>query len=900
MRRLIGYIITALALLLAIGVAATPTITKLNTGREFTSGRDYREVVFNIAKGDDNQDNKNRAEIVANEMRERLKTYNIEDYSIKVQTNSDGEKDSVAVALNLSSKEFNYAVKYLCFSGQKFALVSSNGESVRNENVLFKTDDIKIEYQSDTIPVIVIPVTEAGKTDIKDLCEEFNSSSSGDSSKGRKRAAEGDDSDSEGTAEEKNYLYLWANFDDDRGEEYSSLEKDPISREKVLMAFAASNIWYPEKKEEDNETRIFFTCASGQKDNPNQLDISGLKDDNARANYLLNMLKASKYDFEITCPTANISESTMSVDYFENARVLEASAERLLTLGNNVDIKVSSKTFIAIAIAIVIVALLLVVYYRLSALAIIVSTLGTLFITLVSFVSMHVLFNIPALVGFAILSGGVLFGEIVYANRFKEEVYKGRSIKKANQEASRRSNLLTLDSAIVLAFSGLMMYALGGTALKPMGVVLFFGAVFTLAINLLVFKLLMYLVTNSTNLQSKYNVFNIDEEKVPNIMASEEKPSYEAPYEKVDFTKRKSIVSIIFGALTAAALTCIIVFGVTSSTKSPLNVEKAVADTTVVYTEIEVEGESKIIYDETSYVSYVLKDTKYGDEKAGAVSNVVCKKVSQYIYENEDDKKTKTSYFFTYYLDEALDDAGRDDLEASLNDNLYSVLKDEDTYKVSVKNSKELIYTPDQGKVTLATGIAIVGVALYFAFRFRPSRGIATLVTVGATTTIAYGVLVGLRFIGTTALTSVAMPIVAVTMMLASLFYLSTEKAMLKEGHQELTPEFRKQTMIKAIGKSASAMFIFMLVNIYIAINFFGFGIENSAMLFASAIIGEVIAVVALLSVFGPLANIVERGLRKIRLPKLSKFFNKANKQKQVTKRNSSEPEETIFIGIND
>ena len=897
MRRLIAYITTAIAMLLAIGVAATPVITKLNNGREFTSSRDYREIVFKVDANDtlSDEENANRASTVADQMRERLNNYNVEDYSIKIQ----GE-DTVAVALDMDSKNFNYCAKYLTFSGESFALVSTKDDSsIRNEHKLFNADDVRIDYKGDAnIPVVIIPVTEEGKQDIKDLCDEFKSEEEDNNAKGiirRTMEVSADDDESEET--NNNYIYLWANFDDAKGEGLESLQKDPIAREKILMAFNPESIWYEDSKEA--ETEIFYMCATAEQDNPNQLDISGLKDDNARANYLVGLLKASAYKFSVSCPTVSISESSMTVDYFVNARVLDASAESILSLGNNVNIKLSAKTFIAVAIAVVIVSLLLIVYYRLSALAVIATTLGTVFITLVSFVSMHVLFNVPAVIGFIILTAGVMFGEIAYVNRFKEEVYKGRTIKKANQEASKKTNLLTIDSGIVLAFSGLMMYALGGTALKPLGVVLFFGAVFTLLMNLLVFKLLMYLVTNSTNLQQKHNVFNIDGEKVPNIMAVEEKPAYEAPYEKVDFTKRKGIISIIFGALSVAALACIVVFGVTSSTKSPLNVEKAVSDTTVIYTSVKAEGDSTIVSDASSFVSLVLKDTDEFITVKNAEDLVDVKKVSQYVYEDEENQRTDTYYYFTLNVEEKLSDDNRTALEEKLNDNLVAqgLTTDELTYAV-VRNSQELIYTPSQGYVALATGISIVGVCLYFAFRFRPSRGISMLVTTTAATTIAYGAMVAMRFVGTTAVTSLAMPIVAVTMMLASLFYLSTEKTMLKEGKFELTFEVRKETMVKAIGKSASAMLAFMLINLYIIVNFFGFGVENTALLFASAMIGEVVAVIALLCIVGPFAMGIEKLLRKIRLPKI-KWFSK-ERPKQVTKRNSSEPEETIFIGIND
>lgn len=876
-------------MLLAIGVAATPVITKLNSGREYTSGKNYREIVFNVEGEEDDHD---RANEVAEEMKTRLKDYNVEDYSIKVQ----GE-DTVTVALDMSSKEYNYAAKYLAFSGESFALVSSNGkpESVRADDKLFNADDIRIEYKGDAkVPVIVIPVTDEGKKDVEDLVNEFGGDS--DSNKAIKRGnLNFDDDHEEEESESQNLLYLWANFDEDRNEGYDTLEKDPIAREKVLMAFNVDNIWYEDAKKD--ETALFYMCATADKENSNQLDISGLKDDNARANYLVGMLKASKYSYKISCPTMNVSES--GVDYFTNARVLTASAEPILALGNNVTIKMS-KTFIATAIAIVIVSLLLVVYYRLSALAIVASSLGTIFLTLISFTSMHVLFNIPAVVGFIILYSGALFGEMVYVNRFKEEVYKGRSLKKANQEASKRSNLLNLDSVIVMAFTGLMMYALGGTALKPMGVVLFFGGVFTLLMNLVVFKLLMFFMTNSSNLQTKYKVFNIDGEKVPNILATtEEKPTYEAPYEKVDFTKKKNIVSIVLGALSAAALACIIVFGVISPTKSPLNVQKAVSDTTVIYASVKADSETPVIYDGESFVTYALKDTKYAEVK-GIDQDVVAKKVSQYEYESSEEDKTQTYYFFTLNIDEKLDDDTITKLEETINLNLepYGAGSDELTY-ATVRNSKELIYTPSQGFVALATGISIVGISLYFAFRFRPSRAIAVCAVATGSSLIAYGSIVAMRFIGTTALTSLAMPVVAVSVLLGSLFFLSTEKGMLKESNLVLTPELRKEMMVKAIGKSASALFLFMLVSMYVIINFFGFGVDNTAILFASALIGDIVGVIALVTLLGPLASVLEKAFSKIHLPKI-KWFHKEKAKQQPLKRNSSEPEETIFIGIND
>lgn len=883
MRRLIGYITLALSMLIAIGVAATPILTKLSLGREY---RDGREIVFKLQAKEGEELADDAADKVADEMRSRLDDFELEDYSVKVEGN-----DIVTASFYADQVEFNYIAKYLVFSGGKFNLSGEKDETFIEDKVL-KTEDARIEYIEGSVPEIIIPTDGTKAVDliknlIKQVAPEEGESSSDTSKAMIKRDAMdgGEETTSEDDKKSVPDIFLWANFSSDDSDSYSIIDENPFVREKIIMSFNHANLWKQTDDEDEKETELSFICA--QADTSGQLDVSGLKDFNQQAEYLLNMLKAPAYDVEILCPTRNVTKDG-GVDYYENSSILPASVETLVSADSNVTIA-RSATFIATLVAIVIVSLLLVVYYRINALAMVATTLGTLFITLISFRSMAVLFNTPAIIGLLILAGGVLFSEIIYANRFKEEVYKGRSIKKANQEASKRSNLVTLDASVILAFTGLMMYALGGTALKPLGVVLFFGAVFGLLMNLLVFKLLMYLVTNSSNLQCKFSVFNIDEKKVPNLLSAEAKPAYVSPYENVDFTKRRKVSGIVLGALLVAAVAVISVFGAIN--KSPLNVANAYKDTTVIYTQLKVDN--PIAEDETNFISNVLEhNTDYVIKS----DSVEMKKVSTIEYDGEKGQNVD-SLFFIVKIDKTSSEDELTTISETISNTLEETISSED-YSLDVRSVKELVYIPDQGAVILATSISIVGVALYCAFRFRPSRGLALAITAEGASLIGYGLLVATR-IGTTAISSLAMPIIAVSMMLASLFYLTTEKAMRKETHEELTREAKKSIMVKALGKSAAPLLVFMLITIYIAINFFGFGVQQTAYLFASALIGEIVALVALLTVFGPLSHAFDKILSKIHLPKI-KLFEKKEKSNTPAKRNSSEPEETIFIGIND
>ena len=870
MRRLIAYITMAASMIFAVGVASTPVLTKLHEGREFSNGR---EIIFKIEK--DGNLPETAAEEVAQIMRTRLDNYPVEDYSVKVQDN-----DTVVASFDVPDNEFNYVAKYLSFSGRDFTFSAEKETSFKSGHDILKVDEAKIEYKTEAkYPILTIPVTDQGKTDIQDIIKELKPETKSHTVKRAEEPA------GEEEAPKQDFIYLWSNYEE--GDSVEETANDPLMAEKVLMKFEINNIWYPDEK--NPETRIQYTCATA--DEQGQLNLAGLKDSNIQTDYLLNMLQAEKYDYKVTCPTMNVIEGS-GVDYLANSIKVNPQAESLVSFGSNIFVNVKSHTFIASVIALAIVTLLLVVFYRISALGMVATTVSTVFLTLVAANRMNVIFNIPLIIGLILLSSVLLFGEIAYVNRFKEEIYKGRAIKKANQEAAKRTGLLIADAAFISVFSGLMMYALGGSALKPMGVILFFGGVFSLIANLIVFRILMYLVSNSTNLQHKYAAFNVAESKVPNLMSTEQKETYASPYEKVDFTKHKKPFGIAFGALVAAAVVLISVMGAVSKTKSPLNVKDAVADTTVVYTSIEINSKNPLISDDASYKEYALKEIDLD-----GFDKVEAKKVTNYSY-NHGEKKTTETYFFVIKSNNAYSEEERANYQNAIQDNIETALgAAEYTLSVEVKNSKELVYTPRQGLVALATGISIVGVALYACLRYRPSRGVSLLVTTAGTTAVAYGLMVALR-VGTTAVTSLAMPVVSISMMLASLFYLSTEKALRKEEHGELTKEVRNQIMAKALGKAALPTFAFMLIEIYIAINFFAFSIPQTAFLFASAFIGELIAVIVLFIVVGPFAELLALGLSKIHLPKW-KIFERKEKPKQVV-HNSSEPEETIFIGIND
>jgi hypothetical protein len=98
---------------------------------------------------------------------------------------------------------------------------------------------------------------------------------------------------------------------------------------------------------------------------------------------------------------------------------------------------------------------------------------------------------------------------------------------------------------------------------------------------------------------------------------------------------------------------------------------------------------------------------------------------------------------------------------------------------------------------------------------------------------------------------------------------------------------------------AAGPLFIFGIIMSYFAINYFGFGPASFAALFGGMLLGVALSVVLVVTLLGPASlffeSLIAKLVARIRLPRIGR-----SKKKVVAKSTSSEPEETIFIGIND
>ena len=143
---------------------------------------------------------------------------------------------------------------------------------------------------------------------------------------------------------------------------------------------------------------------------------------------------------------------------------------------------------------------------------------------------------------------------------------------------------------------------------------------------------------------------------------------------------------------------------------------------------------------------------------------------------------------------------------------------------------------------------------------------------------------------------SIVMPIAAVISLFAAVIFFEKEKDMLKEADENADD---KQIMVKATSLAATPLFITAIMIAYLAINYFAFA-NGMPAIFAGMLLATLLAVVLTVTLLGPISALFHKWLKKIKLPTIKVNRAKKARIKLKNKPKTSEPEETVFIGIND
>ena len=906
MRRLWAYLIVVFTALVAVFASFTHIIGGVTTNGEYETRREFTFQLTEREKEDDDVDpkplNDNSAKEMAEIMKSRLEKYNVSSYDVRTSGN-----DTVYVSFSADSdSKYQQIITYLCFSGS-FALVNQNDDIVEGKDFINGKAYTK-SYVVNEYPTVIIPV----KTESSDYQAVIQGAKDNPETK--------EATEEEGEAESVARVYLLYNWQ--KGETYQTLKSANTLDSKILMQIEFT----PDESEEglyydSNKNSFFRTCGFQDANGNGMADPNEVSAAYDLADYFVNLFSASELDYDVKCIRGLASGTEVW---------LNAKTEEVLSLEGKL---VWNRTLTAVIAAIVIITLLLVFFYKMGAISALATTMVSVFFAILIMVKAGLEYNALGVVGLVLIAILSIVSSVIYLNKIKEDCYKGHTIKKANTEASKKSLLPIADIHFVALAVGVMCYLLGGTALRTFSAVLGIGSVISFIICTLGLKGIMWLLTNSQTMNNRYDLLGINPENVPDHMA-EEKQTFYGAYTEKNFSKHKKSVSVVVslafvlsiaGMISAAALRGGDLFkkGASSNLGSEIYVQNRIisnnsevsplTDNTLdtILNNVLIQKTAGVDIDQSEVVPEGEKPTTYV-----VLADYVSSRVTFTVSESKIEEEIANNYVDTYFYlslnkkltgNEVAEIRGIPSAEATtLNEVFENYFNETSTFTSSISNSITLkkvttvvnASTPKWDKIIFGTAIAVLIITVYLMLRYRLSRGLASIAFPVIGSAITLGIMLFFNiFFDIPANVAIAVPVVAIFSYFVLIQFFNRERELLAdEKVKDNSKEHRAQVAMRALGIAYTPILATAVLGIYCLINFFGFGPSNISVAYVAMFVGCIIALAIISSLVVPACNWLYGLFSKVKIDIRRPKKNKTGKP--VHK--SAEPEEAIFIGIND
>ena len=899
MRRLWSYLILTGASLVLMGSSFANVFKQSTSNIEYSDGR---EMVFRISEKDESELQEKNAkgevpsELIAKTMIDRLDSLKVTNYEVTTES-----YDTVKVTLKQETNEnYQNVQKLMTFDGD-LALSSKLDDFRVNSDPeeKFITGKAYLETKND-YPTVNIPVGDHFK-ELYDIVKGYKSEEKTDAAEAN-TSGEGDDAETTYTYN----LYLWHDYED--GNTFSQTQSgnedyDQRVAEKIFMNFDISEL---EKLEEEDKAIEKLTAFVNVQDaNSNsKYEAREVRKAFDTARFYVSLINCGALDYKVTF-------------LYENN--VAAMTEQLISDDGYV---LWTSTLRATIVCIVIISLLLAVFYRLGALSTVTLTLASVYAGIASLILFTAEFNAAGLIALCAVAIASIVSSVIYLTKLKEEAYRGRSLKKANSEASKKSLLPIVDINVVLIIVGVFCYVFGGSLMRSFAIITVLGGLASLILNTVVLKLLMWLATNTTKLQGKYEAFGIDSKNVPNLL-KEEKQTFYGNYADKDFTKKKLPVGIFASLLFVAGLAGMITFGV---------INKGVVYNnggTAKNSEIYIETDNKNTHLTEQIIRTVLSHTyTYDSDEAKATSlenqiEDIVYKTREDIGEDKDDVINYT--YFTVKLNTKLDDEKQNayfvvynaetgeateekvysnkeegGISALLELQIQNYGEDENTTTSLKAANVQSTQQPEFAPVMYGVLVGLAVSAFYLILRYRLSRGLSAFIVSSLVTGAVAGFFAYTR-LAVTNYAVVVIPVVALFALFVSIILMNRERELvLEDKTHDRSVENRQAIMVKATSFAYSPILLACILAIYIGINFFGFGAAGNAWLFLVLVLGVFTSIFFITTLLGPIAQFFYKLFSRVNVEKFTSKFKNKKKKKVVNAPRSAEPEERTFIGIND
>lgn len=835
MRRFYAFIVMIVSMLAVVFFNVQGQYYQFNNGLEYSRGT---QITYSITPNDD------QTEISMNEVSdlfiERLEAAGAKDYFVDTLEDSANEEYQVQVRLPGVEANLTNILRSLEADSQ-IRITTTNDEVIEGDYEMIP-NSASVDFDGST-GIVKIEITE----EFADLCKKLDEGSS----------------DGETTVL-GDLIIIWTEYDE-TVDSYEEAKKGETVAQKDMQKRILAVLDKSSFHEKDGDTPAYLTFSA-----------IGFASDSVSS-------------------TTLYANSANSVERLLNSTPLDYKITKLYTqnlgaqLGNNAIIFTS----VAIIIALVAIAAFLFVKYGLNGIAGFTTLVVSLFLTVV----VYNFFSLPITPVFLLsLLASTAMGLtiiITYFERFKNELYKGRSAAKANKDAYKLTVSTAIDASVFTLVASTILAFVARNAMQNFFIFSIISSITNFLLCLLVTRVLLYFLTNSKVAENK-KLFRVNTDLIPNLN-NEESQVFFGKHEKFNVKKhaKKSFLTlIILGAVSVLSLSAFSIFGNTFNHTNEF-------DNYTIVQIVDTNGKENFSKEEDVEKFF---DQFEMDPYEININIVVDPK--------DEDGKKEVYYIeakFNTYIGE--DDSKRDDVRLALENMDFEFIdSEEETYDdLNFLLCSPQVLTPNFNNAILLILLTAVFAIVYSIIRYRYTFTLATITTVASNVLVTTG-LISLFRLPVSSNLGIGLVAGVFVVSLLEFILLIKYSQLVKDNKTKVTTyEQRKDIIEVALRRSITPItVVYLAVIIALAL----FAIFTSKSLITTYLVMALtvsIGLLLLLFIFVPIYLFAERKLRIRRIvrknknKKVSKRKQERLRQKEIrNKRLASEPEEVIIPGIND
>ena len=619
-----------------------------------------------------------------------------------------------------------------------------------------------------------------------------------------------------------------------------------------------------------------------------------------KANLLAGKLNASNLRYDVTLINQSQVDAGSNlvspfVEYIKRAGVVQFSTVLICTI-----------------IAVVIVSLFLLLNYGLPGLLGIVVSGANVVGSLYLFNFLGNEFNIGTILGLFGVAALSILGVTIWLHRTKEDIYLGKNLKKAYQDANKKTLFNLLDFSVVGAIIGLVAYLIPNSYTSSFGGVMLIGVLMSVVTLGIVFRSVSWLLYNSQFAQSHIKLFGVERKLIPDLSKGE-KPTYFDAFKRRSSKRTFTITGIIAGLLLVASIVGITTFQVvngsvynsfSNETNSKVLVTREIRNASDDFNtdSIEVgiqEALGQIYFDEAH------EEQVFGNEM----------NVNSFYYEfvsGETTPVTNREYYFVIDLEQIVDVEGvnqetyyfydgQESAQGSLSEVIINAIQSSIGDNYTVTTSRSYDYNDDLINmwVSIAVAIAVAGIFVYFLLRFGPSKALTGLLIGGASLVSIVGIFSLIRGPFPSEITLGLLLLSLLTYLIFDVFFVNERLTYLENKHELKELGAREERYDYAGNSIYNYLIINMMFVAFIVLSFFfTSAFDRNTLLFI--LVGMFLVVIFIKAMELPIQIAFTKVFEKIG-DRFSENRIKARANKKGKKVEFDDgPQEAIFIDIND